>query len=230
MDAFRRWAHIPEKMFDVDLHQDEQVEFEGVLSLIRNMRDQSSVNKALSHDELLVFNRFGEKKPIFWCFNNWAEPYLFAYQLDENQPLIAAQSPHGVEKSWVKKARYTEPLAKRYLESATQLFNRQDFIYCGNCQGAPVVESMCIQLSRQCGIFPQLITIDYIAKRRYQGPILMLFGSESPFNPFNYERDPLPYWKKRLKSFQWKHLHGPHGTYLKEPTIVLLKEIVSAHI
>lgn len=51
---------------------------------------------------------------------------------------------------------------------------------------------------------------------------MMFFGDESPFNPFRYERDPIPYWRERLNTFHWIELRAKHGTYFKEPTITTL--------
>ena len=219
LDAFQRWDYIPETMFEVALSEDEKVEFDGILNCIRNNRDRSPLNNALSFCELLVFNRYGKQKPIFWCFNNWAEPYLIYHQLPKDRPLIAANSFNGSEQRWLKKARYTEPIAQRYLSSVKSLFKLRDFIIIGNCQGAPIAESMAIQLAENYDIYSQLITLDYIPKRQYQGPILMLFGKKSPYNPFLYDTDPLCYWRERLTSFRWAFLEATHGTYFREPTI-----------
>ena len=227
MDAFQRWDYIPESMFDVHLNDCEQIEFDKLLTSIRTIRDKTPTEKAFAYQELLVFNKSGKKTPIFWCFNNWAEPYLLARQLPVDQPLIAVHSPHGHEANWCKKARYTDPLAKKYVKSASELFSSYDFIIGGNCQGAPIAESAAIQIAQEQGIYPQLITIDYTQKRYYQGPILMIFGSESPFNPFSYKKDPIPFWQKKLKSFQWKFLNTTHGSYFREPTIIRFKDYVS---
>ena len=226
MDAFRRWFHIPETLFDIDLAPEEKPEFEALLSAIRDRRDLIPARRAERHQELLIFNRGGSKPPIFWCFNNWAEPQLLAYQLDSDQPLIAAQSLHEHEDRWVKKARYTEPLARRYLDGVRELFGDQIPLLGGNCQGAPVAESMAIQLAEQTGAEPRLVTLEYMPKRQYQGPILMLFGETSVFNPFRYERDPIPYWERRLKTYKWAFLPAMHGGYFREPGIKTL----AAHV
>lgn len=226
MDAFQRWDYIPETLFDVELDTTEQIEFDKVLSSILTARDRSPVRRAAVHDDLLIFNESGLKPPIVWCFNNWSEPYLLAYQLDSDQPLVAAQSPHEHEPRWVKKARFTEPLAKAYLESALKIYSGRDLILGGNCQGAPIAESMSIQIASRFHSFPRLITVDYIPKRAYSGDTLMLYGRDSPFNPFLYQRDPVRYWQGRLKSFGWGFLNTTHGSYFREPTIVHLTEYI----
>ncbi len=226
MDAFQRWSYIPETLFDVELDEAERPEFDRVLTSIRTARDRSPSHRAAPHDEILIFNESGSKPPIVWCFNNWSEPYLLAYQLDSDQPLVATESPHAHEPRWVKKARFTEPLAKTYLDSVLKIYDGRDLIIGGNCQGAPIAESMSIQMASRFHSFPRLITVDYVPKRAYSGDTLMLFGHESPFNPFLHQRDPVKYWEGRLKSFGWGFLQVTHGSYFLEPTILQLKDYI----
>jgi len=224
MDPFQRWNYIPETMFDVHLPKEEKAEFKSLLKSLRKTCRKSVAIKPKRYDDLLLFNKSGSKPPIFWCFNNWAEPHLLAHQLSNDQPLIAAHSLHMHEDRWLRKARYTEPLANHYLESALRIVGEQEFTIGGNCQAGPIAESFAIQLAQNSGRYSKLVTLDYIPRRSYQGPTLMLFGSNSLYNPFLREDlDPASYLKQRLRSFKWEFLDASHGSYFREPTVTKLK-------
>ncbi|MEP4957715.1 MAG: hypothetical protein ABJU19_00185 [Roseobacter sp.] len=189
-------------------------------------------NRASKHapsavGDFLAWNTSGKKPPLFWCFNSWAEPFLLAHHLDENQPLYAMSSFNGATEKWRFKTKYMEPLARRYIESVRKVKGSSKLLIGGNCQGAPIAESMAIQMSEGAASPPYLLSIDYIGKRAYRGKRFMLFGRESIFNPFLSERDPIKFWNERNSQCSWDFLAGQHGSYFLEPNVQTLAKFIA---
>jgi len=226
MNAYRLWDHIPETLFDQVLGDEESTVFEGFLGLIATGRNRVARRTGTSANDLLVFNQDGSRPPLCWCFNNWAEPVLLAHQLDRDQPLYAMHSLHAVTENWQLKARYNEPIASRYLDALDAHTDRRDLVFGGNCQGAPVAESMAIQYAQRTGRHPLLVTLDYIPRRWYRGSMFTIFGKDSYFNPFLCAGDPLAFFAERHSRFSMGILDAAHGHYFREPGIGMLKGVI----
>jgi hypothetical protein len=224
MDAYERWDYIPEQLLDPVLTEFHQAEFAGIWAKIMEGKKRISRSAGREVGDLLLLNEKGERPPIFWCFNNWAEPVLLARALGADQPVYAMHSFQSYTERWVQKGSYMEALAKTYVDNVLAITGGTSAVFGGNCQGAPIAESMAIQISNTHKIFPKLITLDYIPKRFYQGPLCMMFGRESPFNPFLSGGDPMADWQEKLTQFSWSTIEAGHGGYFREPAIQGLRK------
>ncbi len=224
LDAYSRWNYIPEEYKYFDLSAGEQQLFLRAISyIVENRRRIEGVGEAFVQGDFLVLNEGGSNSPLYWCFNNWAEPLLLARVLGNNQPIAAMHSLHGAAENWHTKTRLNEHLASRYLENITNVTGKNSFFIGGNCQGAPIAESIAIQAQERLNIKSSLITLDYVPRRQHQGPMLMLFGRESRYNPFLTNIDPISIWQSKHNNFAWGIIDGNHGEYFKEPAINQLR-------
>lgn len=225
-NAYSRWSYIPNKLVAEHLSLEAASEFEDIFAAILAEKERAAKHAPSAVGDFLAWNHLGKNPPLFWCFNSWAEPFLLARHLDQNQPLYAMGSFNGATDKWLLKTKFNEALAKRYIEGVRKVEGTSNLLIGGNCQGAPIAESMAIQMSEATGASPYLLSIDYIGKRAYRGKRLMLFGRESGFNPFLSKRDPVEFWNKRHSQFSWDFLEGTHGTYFLEPNVQILAEFI----
>lgn len=222
LNAYSRWGYIPNQLLPLTPAAEDQSEFEAIYTSLMTEKGRVAKHAPAAAGDLLAWNTDGCNPPLFWCFNNWAEPFLLARHLNENQPLYAMTSFHGATDRWGLKTKYMEPLAKRYIDSIKTVSRSSNLLIGGNCQGAPIAESIAIQMSNSAISSPYLLSIDYIAKRAYCGKRLMLFGRESGFNPFLSEQDPVAFWTERQAQFSWDFLVGKHGSYFSSPNVEAL--------
>lgn len=227
MDAFNRWNHIPQKLRYYKLSKDELYQFDNVISEIANRRRRLERVIGTSHGDFLILNEKGTCDPIYWCFNDWSEAVLLARKLGDDQPLVAMHSLYSVTDEWRTKTIFHEHLALRYFSQIDQMNCKNSLVFGGNCQAAPFAESIAIHISEKLNIDPLLIAMEYIPRRQYKGPMLMLFGEKSDFNPFfNSSMDPISVWKSSHEDFTWGFLNGCHGNYFKEPVIDQLRRYI----
>lgn len=226
MNAYDLWNHIPRKQRYFKLSEKEWLIFETAIQNIetegRRVEGQSGLNNISGtlRKSLLAFNESGLRPPIYWCFNSWAEPLMFSRHLQHDQPFFAMHSPNRFVKTWHEKTRFHEHLSLHYFEQIALHNHNCRPVLVGNCQGAPVAESIAILFSQKLALEPLLVTLDYIPRRQYRGPILMLFGRNSDFNPFvNSDKDPVPLWKSKFDAFAWGFVDAEHGEYFRSPAI-----------
>lgn len=225
-NAYSKWSYVPNELLTAAPSPEDALEFEEIYAAILAQKDRASKLAPSAVGDFLAWNTSGTNPPVFWCFNTWAPPYLLARHLNKNQPLYAMCSFNGATNNWRLKTKYTELLAKRYIESFKQVKGVSNFVIGGNCQGAPIAESMAIQLMKSAGHSPYLLSVDYIGKRAYRGKRLMLFGRDSSFNPFLTERNPIAFWEERQAQFSWDFLEGEHGSYFLEPNVQILASFI----
>lgn len=169
---------------------------------------------------LAIFNENGNKPPIFWCFNNWAEPVILANRLGPDQPLVAMRSLHAFVKGHALKTAYFEQVATAYCDLISELLNLTPMIIGGNCQAAPIAEQMAQIQSERSEKSPLLITLEHYPKHPYQGSVLLLFGAKSlKYNPLVYDIDPDLFWAGWHGTLSWGLLNAGHGKYFIEPGI-----------
>ncbi len=220
LNAYQRWNYIPKDLEYFDLSADEWKQFYSALSDIKSGRSRvEEVSGGSTLGEFLILNEKGSRPPIFWCFNNWAEPLLLTRKLGADQPLIAMHSLNSIVKGLRTKKRFLEHLASRYLETIKPMYGDGHLILGGNCQGSPIVEAIAIQAQKTLNTKPLLITLDYIPQRMHQLPMLLLFGRDSAYNPFNTDVDPLPILRSNHSNFAWGFIGSIHGQYFKNPEI-----------
>lgn len=228
LNAYDRWGYIPKVVRHFVLTENEQIEFDAGIERLLFERNKVAKFAEYASGELLGFNCSAVTPLIFWCFNNWSEPLLLNRQLPEHQPLCAAVSSHALTEKWRLKRRFHEHLVSRYLQILEEReVLHPKMIIGGNCQGAPVAESLAIRIKATKGFEPLLITLDYVPRKLYDGPMFMMFGRFSAFNPFNSDIDPIPLWHQRDGDWGIGILNETHGKYFREPTLFELRDYIT---
>ena len=204
-------------------------EFAFVRSEIIQSFNRVPASLAEPHGLFLKFAGGGKRTPIFWCFNNWAEPVLLSRQLGPDQPLYAMSSLHGIVRGKALKRVHAKDLAVAYADQLLQLAPEGPVLIGGNCQAAPVAEAMAHHVVAHSGRTPLLMTLEHTLFYCYPGSVLMMFGSEShKFNPFLQGVDPLPRWSAQHRRVAWGQVAGPHGRFFVEPGILDLAAFIRA--
>ncbi len=165
------------------------------------------------------FNFEGSYPPLFWCFNNWAEAVFLAYWLGPERPLYAMQSFYGLEDDRSVKEMYKNYVAEHYANLVLDVHPKGHIFIGGNCQSAPIAESMAHYLMDRTATPPILISLDHLPFYCYPGCLVMLFGLRSEYNPFLKEGSPISGWFKKHKSPSWGFIDAEHGQYFREPGI-----------
>lgn len=229
--AYELWNHVPKLQTCFELKNFERKRFNEAIDYINDQKKRVEGDANTTVDDLLIFNQGGVCPPIFWCYNNWAEPVIFSRFISKEQPLYAAHSMHNAIKLWKRKFRLHEHFSLKYFDSLTASNPEQIPVLIGNCQGAPIAESMAILYAQKFKTFPLLITLDYFPRRFYQGPTVMLFGSQSRFSPFvNSDIDPISIWQVKMDQYAWGVIDADHGGYFKEPAIEQLQSFIEKAI
>jgi len=200
-----------------DLSEEETQLFEEIKKRMRDDIMMIKKNAHILYSNMLIINHQSKKIPIFWCFNSWAEPLIFSKKISNDQPLYAMHSFNGYTDNVKLRLRLHDHMVSHYSYLIKELSS--NFILIGNCQGAALVESMAIYLQKRFNISPLLITIDYIPEQYYTGAFLMLFGKNSPFNPFKNMNNFLELCNSKLGNFTWGFINATHGGYFFEPAI-----------
>lgn len=219
VNAFSRWFYISDSLRFYQFSKEELKIFELALTEMKVQRQRVEAVAGEARGDFLIFNKEGTKCPIYWCFNNWAEPLMLARKLGPEQPLVAMHSLHSFIPSWREKGRYNDLLAARYLSQVQKSDNFSNVIFGGNCQGGPIAESMAIQQANLGEIWPKLVVLEYTPRKYFQGKVKLIYGDKSKYNPFLSEIDPIPIWESHFKDYQYAIIEGRHGKYFTEPTI-----------
>lgn len=217
---YARWLYLPDTPDAEPLSPEETDILDGVEAAIGEMRARALAQIGRADGPFLVLNGEGARPPLVWCFNNWAEAILLALKMGPDQPIYALHSLNRSALARSMKVRFQEPLAQRYATAILRVVgSERPLTIGGNCQAAPIAEATAHAVIR-AGAEPLLITLEYLPRRAYPGPLHMMFGEQSPpFNPFLTDIDPLEGWRRQHARFGWAQIPGSHGLYFKEPAI-----------
>jgi amino acid adenylation domain-containing protein len=189
------------------------------------------------HPESLLFglNCAGTRQPLYWCLQGFAELDQLAKHLGEEQPVYGMRSGHLV-------MQYThenvEALAGHYVDEIVRVNPQGPYLLGGNCQAGTIALSMARRL-QSAGKEVTLLTILELSESLqqlelnngapppYAGPVSLLFGSESTFNPYRLDQNPELGLRKlfpRLLSIQL--IPADHGQFFEEPNIQIMANLL----
>jgi len=132
-------------------------------------------------------NEAGRRRPLFWCFQHQAEFRLLATTLGNEQPLFGMRSGHLFIEFVREKVR---ALAACYAREMLELQPSGPFQLGGNCQGGIVAREIAFHLRDAGREVSLLILMEQAQLDPYDGPVALVFGRDSHFNP--YGNDPNP--------------------------------------
>lgn len=204
---------------------------DDLLAMVRKSMEKIPAEMGRQDGPFLRFNEAGSRPPIYWCFNNWAEPVLLARHLDADQPLVAFRSLYGILQGKQAKGASLIPLANAYLDAILNSTPDVPRIIGGNCQSAPIAEAMAHALIARCGERPLFISMEHEPHYSYPGRLVLLFGSKSvTYNPFLKGEDPLPRWTALHPNFSCGIIDGEHGRFFLDPGVHSLLSHIRAAV
>ena len=168
----------------------------------------------------------GALPPLFWCFQGSAEHMQLSRLLGPDQPLFGLRSGHLV-------MDYTEEnlqaLARCYADELMATRPTGRFLLGGNCQGGLVMHRVAVELLARGRQIDLLILMEQARFAAYPGPVALMFGADSPFNPFLSMADPARLFDLAYPGgYSFDIIPGTHGAFFQGPNSVVLARTVRA--
>ena len=166
---------------------------------------------------LITLNHAGLKHGLFWCLQGYRELTQLASHLGPDQPVHGMRSGHLI-------MDYTDAnidlLASHYALEMMALQPEGPFIIGGNCQGGLIARAIALCIKRAGRSVSLLILMEESRFQDYDGPVALLFGSESILNPYKSHSDPEAIFNKSYPGgFTVDLIDGAHGQFFEEPNI-----------
>jgi hypothetical protein len=99
----------------------------------------------------------------------------------------------------------------------------------GNCQGGTIMHRVALALLDRGRKIDLLILLEQARFPAYPGPVALLFGTDSQFNPFRSMADPARVFDLAYGGgYTLDILPGVHGEFFRGPTSALLGQNVRA--
>ena len=178
---------------------------------------------------MLAFNINGSRPPLFWVFNDQAEPAALAARLGLDQPLYAFRSGVAV-------SDYSEDdiqaLALRYMADICAVHPSGPFFVGGNCQGAIIALAIAQHALRRHRYVPLLILMSWaFALQPYLGPVLLIAGrDDARHNASRLFSRPELAWRRAFASFEFVEIPGGHGEYFMPESVEFLARFLSGRM
>ncbi|AOW99810.1 hypothetical protein BJP34_10410 [Moorena producens PAL-8-15-08-1] len=170
---------------------------------------------------IVGMNTNGSKQPLFWCLQGFRELTQLAKYLGFDQPIYGMRSGHLIMKYTQKNI---QALAAHYLGEILAVEPDGPYLLGGNCQSASIIFEIAQQLISQGKTVTLLCLVERFIPRPYPGPIALLFGRQSKFNPYKFFRNPELGWSKFYPGELYVDLvPGRHGEFFNEPKIQVNK-------
>lgn len=183
-----------------------------------------------SEDSLIVGrNLDGKRPPLFWVFQGEREFYQLASYLGSDQPIYGMRSGHLIMDYTEDNIQY---LALRYMAEIEMLCPQGPLFVGGNCQAGIIALAIAQHLQRRqknvlLTFLMEWIFGEMFGVQPYLGPVALLYGKDSVFNPYLSYRQPELYWKRAFPSYRMEFIPGKHGRFFEEPNILGFSETVS---
>ena len=174
---------------------------------------------------LVTRNEHGRRPGLFWCLQGQEELAQLSSHLGPHQPVHGMRSGHLI-------MDYTPgnigALAVHY---ALEIVRRQPegpIILGGNCQGGIIAREIALQLKTQGRHLPLLILMEPTEHPPYDGPVALLFGRDSIYNPYRSGPAPDPIFKSAYPAgFSVDFIKGAHGTFFDPSNVGSLARVLN---
>ena len=185
--------------------------------------------KRATPDAVMVgLNTEGPRQALFWCLQRYQELTQLARYLGPEQPVHGMRSGNRV---MVKSQENIDLLAAHYVDEILATQPKGPYLIGGNCQAALIAFSIARQLRELGCEITLLILQEKFVPTPYRGPVALLFGDRSDYNPLRYFRQPEIGWHKYYSGpVAMTIIPGAHGQFFREPNVQELTAAIRQHI
>jgi phosphopantetheine binding protein/thioesterase superfamily protein len=173
--------------------------------------------RATPESFIVTLNDSGGHQGLFWCLQGYRELTQLALHLGSAQPVHGMRSGHLIMK-------YTDEnvsaLASHYAAEMIALQPDGPFLLGGNCQGGIIARVIAQQLRDHGRTVSLLILMEQESFPPYEGPVALIFGGESDFNPYTPDADPDAVFRRSYPAgFTVDIISGAHGKFFEPPNV-----------
>jgi acyl-CoA synthetase (AMP-forming)/AMP-acid ligase II/acyl carrier protein len=168
----------------------------------------------VSEDRLMFGgNRQGSRPPLFCVINAEYEFADLAKAMGPEQPVYAVRSLYY--DSGYNAEDLIQALTLGYVRDLEQVCPNGPLFLLAHCQGCDIAIAMAQHLLRRGRHVPLLILSEWMVEPvSYPGDVLLLYGSESTYNPKFGPFNPEPAWRRMLGQFSLVEYDGGHNLLL----------------
>ena len=176
---------------------------------------------------LIVTRGEGRVRPsLFWCFQGAEEHERLAGRLGQGQTVHGMRSGHLI---FDYTAETITALASLYVEEMLALEPDGPLFVGGNCQGGIIAQEIACQLSDRGRTIARLFLLDPDRFDPMGGPVSLIFGASSEFNPYRGGGEPEAVFQAAYPAgYRVDFLPAAHGLYFEMPAIEALSNIIAA--
>jgi amino acid adenylation domain-containing protein len=180
-------------------------------------------------DALIVtHNASGARPGLFWCFQGFEELRELARSLGPDQPV------HGLRSGYLV-MEYTEEnvkgLAMRYAGEIQALQPEGPLWLGGNCQGGTIAREAALRLREAGRVVSRLFLMEQGRFPPYDGPVALIFGQESHFNPFGRFPDPEGLFRSSYPAgYTVDLVPGAHGQFFGPRNVGRLASVLGKRL
>ncbi len=185
--------------------------------------------KRASADSVMVgLNTEGARQALFWCLQRYQELTQLAKYLGPEQPVYGMRSGNRV---MVKTQDNIDLLARHYVGEILAVQPQGPYLIGGNCQAALIAFQVASQLRQLGHEITLLVMQEKFAPFPYDGPVALLFGDHSDYNPLRYFRQPERGWHKYYTGpVAFSEIQGGHGQFFREPNVQVLTSTIKKYV
>jgi len=185
--------------------------------------------KRTTPDSVMVgLNTEGPRQILFWCLQRYQELTQLAKYLGPEQPVYGLRSGNRV---MVKTRDNINLLAAHYVDEILATQPAGPYLIGGNCQAAQIAFQVASQLTALGHEITLLVLQEKFVPFPYHGPVALLFGDKSDYNPMRYFRQPEVGWRKYYTGpLAMSVVSGAHGQFFREPNVQVLTDAIRSRI
>ncbi|MBG9389793.1 condensation domain-containing protein [Caenimonas aquaedulcis] len=185
--------------------------------------------KRASPDSVMVgLNTDGSRQALFWCLQRYQELTQLARYLGPDQPVYGMRSGNRV---MVKTQENIELLAQHYVGEILAVQPEGPYLVGGNCQAALIAFQVASRLRALGHEITLLVMQEKFAPFPYDGPVALLFGDRSDYNPLRYFKSPHQGWHKYYSGpVSFTQIQGGHGQFFREPNVQVLTSTIKKYV